>query len=128
MKRGNANPVTNALRAKLLLVGTLVVLGCAGQDPCRPQYSNDLRLEPVYRGELRYPSHATGVRGEVSLHVQVSRSGSVSSATPVASEPPGVFEQAATDYVSKWRYCPRSREDLDFPKAMLVKVEFRPAS
>jgi protein TonB len=85
-------------------------------------------LTPYDRGELRYPEGVRGTRGAVSLKVRVKRDGSVARAIPVESDPVGIFDAAAVEYVSKWRYCPRTPTDADFPSAILVKIEFRPPS
>jgi TonB family protein len=128
MKGGRGGLVSKYLFASLALVLAFGAFGCSTPNECRARHSDDLRMAPVYRGELKYPDHVNDVRGAVSLHIKVERNGSVSRVLAIKSEPEGVFDETAVAYVSKWRYCPRLTQDADFPSPILVKLEFRPPS
>jgi protein TonB len=63
---------------------------------------------PLSRPAPRYPPRAQrdGVTGRVVLHVKVTAEGDVSQVVVLESQPPGVFDEAATDAVRAWRFEP----------------------
>jgi protein TonB len=61
---------------------------------------------PVKREPPSYPksAEARGIEGWVSLKFNVDAGGNVSSPQVVEASPPGVFDAAAIDALSKWKY------------------------
>ena len=84
----------------LLLIPLLVVFSCASQN--RP-------AQLVGGGGPVYPSHAkeAGIEGHVTVVYDISVEGRVINLVVVASEPAGVFDDAALAAVSSWRFNPR---------------------
>jgi len=76
----------------------------------------ELRFEPYYRSDAPkkqgiepvYPPDAKeqGIEGWVVVQFTIDASGKVKDATVVEAQPQGVFEQAAIDAVSRWKYDP----------------------
>ena len=62
--------------------------------------------------------------GWVDVQFMVNTDGSVSDLAVVAAEPVGVFEQAATDAVRKWRYRPLLRNGQPINQHARVRVRF----
>ena len=75
----------------------------------------------------RYPAVAVAQRleGRVLMEGTITRDGRVVDVTVVASEPPGVFDTVAVDSFSRWRYCPLSDEDPDYPNPIRMAIPFR---
>lgn len=64
---------------------------------------------PLSQQPPRYPYKAAqrGLEGWVRVAFDVTASGSVENVEVIESEPPGVFDTAATRAVSRWRFKPR---------------------
>ena len=97
----------------------VVLIGCA--SPSRP---------PQFIGgaDLVYPAAArqAGVEGRVVVRYDVTASGIVTNAVVVASEPPGVFDEAALDAVRSWRFRPMVDRGEAVPApARVSELEFR---
>ena len=84
------------LRSILLVV---LLAGCAAAN--RP-------LQLLSTAELQYPEQALneGVQGSVVVVYDVEMTGRVANLRVLESEPEGVFNQAALDYVRSWRFNP----------------------
>ena len=84
----------------ITLVALLAVSACVA--PSRP---------PQFIGgaDLVYPeaARASGVEGRVVVRYDVTADGNVVNAVVEASEPPGVFDEAALAAVRSWRFRPR---------------------
>lgn len=80
-----------------MLLAVLLTAGCASQD--RP-------LEMVSGMGAIYPpaAKAEGVEGYVVVGYDVTREGRVTNTRVVRSSPPGVFDEAALEAVSRWRF------------------------
>jgi TonB family protein len=61
-------------------------------------------LEPVIEVHPAYPEQAQAMEGRVELEFTVSPEGTVEAPRVTAAEPAGVFDQAAIEAVSRWRY------------------------
>ena len=63
---------------------------------------------PVARAPLRYPksAEAGGVEGEVEARLLLSADGSVLQVRILSATPPGVFETAARESLTRWRFSP----------------------
>ncbi|MFO0688773.1 MAG: energy transducer TonB [Myxococcota bacterium] len=64
---------------------------------------------PLVRVPPQYPERAQqrGIEGRVLVQFTITKSGSVRDPKVVASEPPGVFDQAAVKAVLQWKYNPK---------------------
>lgn len=64
--------------------------------------------QPATRFPIRYPqsAEAAQIEGRVVLSVTIMPDGSVTNIRVVRSSPPGVFENAAVQSVSRWKYRP----------------------
>lgn len=62
-----------------------------------------VRVNPVYPRQ----QEARGVEGSVRVQFDVTAAGTVRNATVIASEPRGVFDEAALEAIARWRYNPR---------------------
>jgi TonB family protein len=80
------------------VVLALLLAGCAAQP--------DQPLRFVAGADAAYPAaaRADGVEGYVIVEYDVDVDGSVRSPRVLQSEPEGVFDQAALDTVSGWRF------------------------
>lgn len=83
--------------------------GREGRRGLRDLMPADGAAVPLVRVEPRYPERALarGLEGRVLVEFTIGRSGAVSEARVIASEPPGVFDAAALEAVRQWRYTPR---------------------
>lgn len=89
---------------------------------------------PALPGELRlltsveavYPESAlrAGVAGWVDVEFVVGTDGIPDEARVVATEPPGVFEYAALDAISLYRYQPFERDGRVYERRLRVRVRF----
>lgn len=81
-------------------------------------------LSPILEVHPGYPDAAArGLSGEVRLAVTVTPHGTVETVRVLTAEPAGVFEQAATEAVSRWRY----PQDLERPaQDVTVTLRFQP--
>ncbi len=64
---------------------------------------------PLVRIDPEYPQRelVRGTEGWVQVQFSVTGGGTVRDATVVASEPRGVFDEAALEAIARWRYNPR---------------------
>lgn len=84
-------------------LAALLLAGCAAQDRPMQLLSGN---GPIYPPEAR----AAGVEGHAVVRYDVDIEGRVSNARVVASSPQGVFDQAALQAVSSWRFRPAERD------------------
>lgn len=63
---------------------------------------------PIHRPEPKYPRRAARAsrEGSVTLRFTILASGAVANVEIVDADPPGWFEEAAAEAVSRWRYAP----------------------
>ena len=73
---------------------------------------------------LEYPKDAmlNGVEGWVIAQIEIAADGSVVSVTVTASDPPGVFDEAAVNALKRWRFKP-SEDGL--PRFVHQTIEFQ---
>ena len=64
---------------------------------------------PLVKVSPKYPKRALsrGIEGSVTLEFAVTEKGSVEDPVVVESDPPGIFDRAATDAVSMYKYRPK---------------------
>jgi TonB family protein len=77
------------------------------------------RVLPVYPEVAR----RARVEGAVILQVVVERDGSITQIEVVRSQP--LFDQAAIDAVSRWRYKPAALGDRPVRVSLTIRIEFR---
>ncbi|MDQ2070815.1 M56 family metallopeptidase [Natronospira bacteriovora] len=77
-----------------------------------PAEHKDGALKPIVRVAPKWPREAVqqGIEGEVTMEMRVHKDGSVSDVTVVASNPEGVFDEAAVEAVEQWRIHPAMEE------------------
>jgi TonB family protein len=91
-------PAVRSLRCAAL-IGVLLVAGCA---------TAGRSLELVSGSAVVYPpdAQAAGIQGYVVVRYDVDASGRVINPRVVAADPPEVFDAAALETVSSWRFRP----------------------
>lgn len=69
----------------------------------------DHDVTPLVRVNPEYPPRelTRGVEGSVRVQFDVTAAGTVRNSIVVASEPRGVFDEAALEAIARWRYNPR---------------------
>lgn len=74
--------------------------------------TTDRDVIPLVRINPDYPQRALsrGIEGWVQVQFTITETGSVSDAIVVASEPQGVFDDAAIKAILRWRYNPKMEE------------------
>ncbi len=78
------------------------------------------REAPAYPQAVR----AIGIEGAVEVALTVLRDGSVGWVRVVRAEPPGYFEQAATEGVRRWRFASATRDGEPIECRMRTRVRF----
>lgn len=88
----------------------------------------DVRAEPLNDPPLIYPQRAyqMRVRGTVTLRVLISERGGVDDVAVVASEPRGVFEEAALDAARQLQFSPAMRFGRRVKSQKALEVAFDP--
>lgn len=81
---------------------------------------------PLSQQPPRYPYKAAqrGIEGWVRVAFDVTASGSVENVEVIESDPPGVFDMAASQAVSRWRFKPRMVNGEAVPGRASQVVEF----
>jgi TonB family protein len=71
--------------------------------------SNDGSYLPVVKVRAEYPKRAIerGIEGSVTVEFTVTETGAVEDPVVIESNPPGIFDRAATDTVSLYKYRPK---------------------
>ncbi len=74
--------------------------------------SVDTAPQPRKRGGVEYPKRARteGITGYVTLNLLIDTNGSVERVKVLESEPPGVFDEAASRAVTNWEFDPATYE------------------
>jgi TonB family protein len=111
-------PRLTALPAPLLFLVLLAVSGCA---------SSGRSLELVSGSAVVYPpeAHAQGIEGYVIVQYDVDATGRVINAEVIEAEPAGVFDAAALETVSSWRFRPaRGSRQPEVIERVRSRVEF----
>lgn len=88
----------------------------------------DVRAEPLNYPPLIYPQRAyqERTRGRVTLRILINQRGSLDEVTVLASEPRGVFEEAALDAVRSLQFSPAMRFGQRVKSQKTIEVEFDP--
>jgi protein TonB len=65
-----------------------------------------------------------GIDGWVDVAFTVGSDGRVSDVAVIAAQPTGIFEKAATDAVSRWRYQPVVRDGQPVSESTRLRLRF----
>ncbi len=109
--------ISTPLKITLLIAG-LALAGCA---------SSGRSLELVSGSAVVYPeeARAAGTEGFVVVRYDVDARGMVVNPTVVEAQPPGIFEAAAIETVSSWRFRPaRAGSKPSVIEGVQSRVEF----
>lgn len=89
-----------------LLVGSLCMAAVSTVSAQQADTENAAPLTPMIQVQPSYPPAAQtlGTEGTVELSFSVDSAGNVSDVEVVSANPAGVFEKAAIEAVSRWRY------------------------
>jgi TonB family protein len=100
----------------------------ASSAPTAPAVVPESTLQQTYFVPPVYPPQAlaAGVSGSVDLEFTVTPEGVVRDIEVKASEPHGVFEQAAVDSVSHSRYRPVERDGVAIAQRARIRLQFQP--
>ncbi|MFH1463774.1 MAG: energy transducer TonB [Pseudomonadota bacterium] len=109
------------------LLAGLIGDGLGGAGLVMAEDQVDRPPEVLSRVPPRYPTAALDAEreGVVTLRLLVDQEGAVQRVEVLEAEPPGVFEQAATDAVSQWRYRPAVYQGRDVRCWYRQRVVFR---
>jgi protein TonB len=91
---------------------------------------NQAEILPLVRIPPTYPPRALRERieGGVTIEFTISVEGRVTDAVVVESSPPGVFDEAALQAISKWRYYPRVEDGVAVErKGVRAEIRFEMA-
>jgi TonB family protein len=87
-----------------------------------------IELTPLKTVQPKYPAKADRDRleGWVELDFTVTESGEVKDVAVHGASAPGVFEQAASEALSQWRYRPVLRDGKPVAQRARIRVRFKP--
>ena len=87
---------------------------------------NESTLTRTHYVAPKFPDVARqrGIDGWVDVEFTVGTDGRVSDAAVVAAQPAGIFDKAALDAVSRWRYQPVVREGQPVSESVRVRLRF----
>jgi TonB family protein len=85
-------------------------------------------LTPLKTVQPKYPAKADRDRlqGWVELDFTVTESGEVKEVAVHGTSAPGVFDQAAIEALSQWRYRPQLRDGEPVPQRARIRIRFNP--
>ena len=115
----------------IVMVSAALLSGCgpkslnASERALCAEPASDNEYVPLLRVPPRYPTRAArnGVEGWVLMASAIRADGTLSKVRVTASEPAGVFDRAAVNAFSQWRYCPTT--DPNSPdRPVTVKLQF----
>jgi len=111
-------PRTFSLPKFVLLIAALALAGCS---------ASGRSLELVSGSAVVYPpaARAAGTEGYVVVRYDIDAEGRVINPTVVEAQPAGVFDAAALETVSSWRFRPaRSTSRLEVIEGVQSRVQF----
>lgn len=87
-------------------------------------------LTPLVRIPAEYPLRALAkkIEGFVDMRFTVTEAGTVANPEVIRSDPEGLFEQAATRAVLKWKYQPQLADGKPVPVMTYTRLTFRMAN
>ncbi len=90
-----------------------------------PQF--DENLVPVYKPDPRYPPRAlrAGIEGVVTVEFLVTAQGAVEDVKVVKAEPAEVFDDAARQGVSRWKFQPKVADGKPIARKARLDISFK---
>ena len=84
-------------------------------------------LTPLVRIPPEYPmsARAKGIQGYVILRFTVTETGSVENPEILRSDPPGVFDRAASRAVLRWKYQPQMVDGMPASVVSYARINFQ---
>jgi bla regulator protein blaR1 len=131
MNHPTPSPLRRRLGTLLLatLMGTTAALSWASQTPVSSQAGAADR-EPAFArvSPPTYPAQAArdGIGGSVLLEIGIDVDGRPSTINIVHSQPPGVFDAAASEAAAKWTFEPALKGGVAIAALVTVPVTFSP--
>ena len=114
---GSPPPVPDELPADGAVAASVAKESVYDTPPRRTEY-----VRPIYPPGAKQ----LGVKGAVTVHVVVQRTGAVSDAKIVQAEPAGYgFEEAVLEAAKRWRFVPATREGVPVDGEVDIVVRFR---
>ena len=116
------NPEAGAISIAPVAVSADIDIGGIGLGSADGDYLPIVKVAPIY------PRRALsrGIEGWVLLEFTVTKAGTVTDVRMLESEPPGIFDKAASEAASKFKYKPRvvDGEPIDV-KGVPHKISFQ---
>ena len=116
------NPEAGAISIAPVAVSADIDIGGIGLGSADGDYLPIVKVAPIY------PRRALsrGIEGWVLLEFTVTKAGTVTDVRVLESEPPGIFDKAASEAASKFKYKPRvvDGEPIDV-KGVPHKISFQ---
>ena len=81
---------------------------------------------PIYSVPPKYPARALSrqIKGWVKVEFTIRTDGSVTDATVVAAQPPGVFDEAALTAIAKWKFKGKSVDGVAVTQRAVKQISF----
>ncbi len=79
------------------------------------------RVQPAYPKEALFEQ----TEGSVTMQLGIGRAGKVEAIRILETDPPGTFEEAASDALRQWRYRPKCSKEFSRSFTEIAKVNFR---
>lgn len=126
------HPTPGSMRRRLgsmvlaMLFGTTAAFSWATQSPAKHAGGADREPSFAQVTRPRYPEQAIrdGIGGSVLLEIGVGADGLPSTINVVASQPPGVFDAAASAAAAKWTFEPALKGGVAIAAQIRVPVKF----
>lgn len=117
-------PRSTHLKPVVVTAATLSLIACAWLIPASaassPAFASATQvaanvnnaepaISPIVRINPRYPESAAaeGVEGHVDFQIVINRNGEVANIEVLDAQPEGVFEEAASEALQRWRFAPQ---------------------
>lgn len=109
-----------------LQVGTSALDGAGAGQVEMTEATVDVAPRPLQRTPPDYPvrARAKGLEGSVDLSIRIGEDGSVRDVQVLASDPAGVFDEAARDAVRTWRFEPALYQGQPVPVRVQQTLRF----
>ncbi|MGQ0656703.1 MAG: TonB family protein [Chromatiales bacterium] len=98
-----------------------------GPGPVSDEPQFDQNLQAIYKPDPRYPPRAlrAGIEGVVTVEFTVTPEGGVKDVKVVKAEPPGVFDDAAVQGVTKWKFQPKVIDGTPIARKARLDINFK---
>ena len=121
-----SDPAPKPVRDGRDLSGLLEFQDLVSIDDCPKRRSADDPPLSYYRPPPRFPAEAVANRisGRVLVEADFTRDGRLVNARAIAWEPSPIFNEAAVEAVSEWRYCPVADGDPGYETPFRIAIPF----